>query len=453
MPAGRFYANVAYNKTNGKVYVIGGFDNNYVETKQTWQYDPMNDSWDTSRSDIPTPMAGSGTTSVGNFIYLIGSWNGGSGSTLHRRYDVTTNIWSNQVPLSSRPVYNPATVALGGRIYLIGGFPTGDRITFIYDIGTSTWDVHPSTNIVHGLTDAVALNGRVVIIGGDNGAGSAISTAEALAVVCSECPNRFSENFDALTPPALPDGWTATNAQGPAPFWTTTNTNAENLNNAYVTVSNQTSDKLLVTPQITLPPSSVQLRFRNAYHFSWSGGSYYNGGVLEISSPNLNGGAFTDIADPSVGASFVNGPYNYVVTDSTNPILGRRAWAADSIDYNFASFSPYLDTVVGLGSVVAGQPIQLRFRMGSGAGGLIAEWHIDNVMVKPGRCAPPLLSAVSRMVHGGAGTFDINLPATGTPGIECRTGPVAGGYQIALPLAAASHLVERLLLPGMLLQV
>ena len=31
-----------------------------------------------------------------------------------------------------------------------------------------------------------------------------------------------------------------------------------------------------------------------------------------------------------------------------------------------------------------------------------------------------LLSAVSRKVHGSAGTFDINLPLAGEPGVECR---------------------------------
>ena len=29
----------------------------------------------------------------------------------------------------------------------------------------------------------------------------------------------FSENFDAVIPPALPPGWLATNAQGPLPLW------------------------------------------------------------------------------------------------------------------------------------------------------------------------------------------------------------------------------------------
>ena len=40
------------------------------------------------------------------------------------------------------------------------------------------------------------------------------------------------------------------------------------------------------------------------------------------------------------------------------------------------------------------------------------------------------MSVVSRKAHGAAGNFDINLPATGTPGVECRNGPVVGEYQI-----------------------
>ena len=31
-----------------------------------------------------------------------------------------------------------------------------------------------------------------------------------------------------------------------------------------------------------------------------------------------------------------------------------------------------------------------------------------------------LMSAVSRKMHGGAGTFDVNLPVSGEPGVECR---------------------------------
>jgi uncharacterized repeat protein (TIGR01451 family) len=51
-------------------------------------------------------------------------------------------------------------------------------------------------------------------------------------------------------------------------------------------------------------------------------------------------------------------------------------------------------------------------------------------------------SVVSRKTHGGSGTFDIDLPVTGKPGIECRSGGNNGTYTLvftfANPLASVS---------------
>ncbi len=43
--------------------------------------------------------------------------------------------------------------------------------------------------------------------------------------------------------------------------------------------------------------------------------------------------------------------------------------------------------------------------------------------------------AVSRKTHGSAGDFDISLPLTGNPGVECRSGGVNDDYQIILTFA------------------
>ena len=49
-------------------------------------------------------------------------------------------------------------------------------------------------------------------------------------------------------------------------------------------------------------------------------------------------------------------------------------------------------------------------------------------------CAP-LQSVVSRKIHGGAGTFDIPLPLTGTPGLESRgTSTTSNSYTLIYTL-------------------
>jgi len=42
------------------------------------------------------------------------------------------------------------------------------------------------------------------------------------------------------------------------------------------------------------------------------------------------------------------------------------------------------------------------------------------------------INAVSRKVHGSAGTFDVGLPLVGAPGIECRSGGASNNYQVVV---------------------
>jgi len=46
------------------------------------------------------------------------------------------------------------------------------------------------------------------------------------------------------------------------------------------------------------------------------------------------------------------------------------------------------------------------------------------------------VSAGSRKVHGSVGSFDVDLPLTGTPGIECRSGGATGDHQLVLTFAS-----------------
>jgi len=54
----------------------------------------------------------------------------------------------------------------------------------------------------------------------------------------------------------------------------------------------------------------------------------------------------------------------------------------------------------------------------------------------------PLLSVSSRKTHGTAGTFDIDFPITGNPGVECRAGGANGNYNLVFTFTNPLSSVE-----------
>jgi N-acetylneuraminic acid mutarotase len=192
MPAGRYAASAAYYGANGKIYVIGGFDSNSNETDQTWEYDPVADSWDTSRADIPVGMAGAGYSIVGEFIYLAGGWGGGSGSTNHYRYDIVNNTWASMAPVPVA-IYAPASAAIGMQTYLVGGghvllgasnneftvaLHSSLRMpsvsydsTYIYDTLSNTWTTGPNTNSAHWFSGGTAIDRQLLVVAGESASG------------------------------------------------------------------------------------------------------------------------------------------------------------------------------------------------------------------------------------------------------------------------------------------
>jgi hypothetical protein len=69
----------------------------------------------------------------------------------------------------------------------------------------------------------------------------------------------------------------------------------------------------------------------------------------------------------------------------------------------------------------------------SGTGLLTINRDTTNFTIQSNQTCKPALqvllgSVVSRKTHGTAGTFDVNLPLTGTRGVECRTGGPTGDY-------------------------
>jgi uncharacterized delta-60 repeat protein len=82
-------------------------------------------------------------------------------------------------------------------------------------------------------------------------------------------------------------------------------------------------------------------------------------------------------------------------------------------------------TLTGL-SLPTGKSFYIRARgyytSGKGGASESIRESIRNVFINSGPSPLQLTSAVSRKIHGAAGTFDVNLPLTGQAGVECRNG-------------------------------
>ncbi|HZE72335.1 MAG TPA: HYR domain-containing protein [Pyrinomonadaceae bacterium] len=201
----------------------------------------------------------------------------------------------------------------------------------------------------------------------------------------------FSENFDGVTAPALPAGWVSSFTNGAANCtptgtcalgsnWTTVNTLSDTApNSAFHNDPSCVTNNTLDTPNISITTTSAQLTFRNNFNLE----SGFDGAVLEVSSPNINGGAFTDITNAAVGGSFVTGGYNATISvNFLSPIAGRQAWSGNS--------GGFITTTANLGPNVAGQTIKLRFRFASDCSVSGTRHNIDTIRITDGfTCCTP----------------------------------------------------------------
>jgi hypothetical protein len=191
---------------------------------------------------------------------------------------------------------------------------------------------------------------------------------------------------------------------------------------------------------VSIPNNEMRLKFRLEHNTE----ANWDGLVLEIS---IAGGAFQDIE--TAGGVFEAGGYTGLLsTSASQPLTGRRAWTG--LSGGTAAAPTYKDVTVKLPAAALGQNVQFKWRQGSD-GSVVPVTNpgsrVDSIILSStallcgGNNAPTPTSALSRKVHGAAGTWDIplptNVPLTGAIGIEPRSGPVVGEYQVIVTFPAA----------------
>ncbi|MEO8573443.1 MAG: FG-GAP-like repeat-containing protein [Pyrinomonadaceae bacterium] len=189
----------------------------------------------------------------------------------------------------------------------------------------------------------------------------------------------LQENFDGVTAPSLPDGWSTTSSANHQ-LWRTSATRKQSApNSLFSPAPFQQGMNEVISPPFSVTSANAEISFRNWYELetTFLRNRLYDGSVLEL---KIGNGDWQDIL--AAGGTFLSGGYDGTIDGCCmNPLAGRLGWSGRS---GLNDTSEFITTRAKLPASAAGQSVQLRFRIGSDIGGFREGQYIDNLEVADG---------------------------------------------------------------------
>ncbi len=472
MPDVRSFMASGYNPANGKIYLVGGYNTQYFDGAQadTWEYDPIADTF-TSRAPIPNAVGGAAYGIINGHMYVAGGKDSqGQSVNLVWDYNIAADTWTQKAStLCGGANYVSGSAAVLGKLWVFGGIsqpgvegrqsnippltkpdaehqPLGSNpsnVGRVYDPQTDTWGYTQNLNGPRSFVASAAIGNKLFAAGGFSDF-DILSTSET-ADACVTDPN-----------PATIQDYLVTTVTGIPIVPGTTD------------IGNHCDD---CSTQINLP---FPVRFYDRVYTS----AYVNSnGFLAFDDPgsgccghcipvpyfsNIISAEASDLytGDAALG----EGIFTSVSGSAPNRIFNvewRAAFCCGSGQptehFEIRLYENQNRTDIVYGTTSATLPAEVLSKsanLPSGSGFFGIGTQLDNGLCNytavscatapaPGTqytlsLSPPIIvtSAVSRKTHGSAGDFDINLPLSGRPGIECRSGGASNNYRIVVTFSA-----------------
>ena len=205
------------------------------------------------------------------------------------------------------------------------------------------------------------------------------------------------QNFDGVTAPALPVGWTTTGS----PAWVTSTTTPDTAPNDAYSGNVNNADSSLVSPALPVRASGASMSFRKNYNLETG----YDFLYLEAS---VNGGAFTDIV--TAGGIFTAGLPN-----------SGNGWSGNS--------GGYITSTVTLPPSANSGSIQLRWRVLTDASITSGGVRVDTITFTGLGTAPAFTSANSTSASEETAMAPFMVTTTGVPdaAISVTSGSLPSG--------------------------
>ena len=149
---------------DGKVYVLGGYDENRRSTATVEVYNPATDTWSFARS-LPFAVNHNAAAVAAGRLYSFGA---GAGETFI--YDANGNSWSARASSHFVHARTAAVGVINDKIYVAGGTGTpSERELEVYDPVANTWTVRAPMSVARNHCAGGAINGKFYVVGGRPG--------------------------------------------------------------------------------------------------------------------------------------------------------------------------------------------------------------------------------------------------------------------------------------------
>ena len=188
---------------NGKIYLVGGYSTGNVDPSfgQVWEYDPVANTFNTTRMSMPATLGGPGFGIINGHLYIAGGrdLNNTNLNTLYD-YDIAANTWTTRANMPSG-VNVPGSAVIAGKLWVFGGgnpftgpgtaptsaskgvrawlkrlfSPDTTNSLQVYDPATNSWTSGPTLNQQRSFPAGTAVGNTAVAVGGYTGSSTTAS--------------------------------------------------------------------------------------------------------------------------------------------------------------------------------------------------------------------------------------------------------------------------------------
>jgi len=155
----------------GKIYVIGGFDDNEGIVARVQVYDTATSTWSDGPA-LPRAVHHANAATDGTTIYVLGALTGNNFIAIGDSYALDPATGTQWTTLAALPAGRErgaaVTGVIGGRVLVAGGFRNlaASGLVDIYDPSTNTWSLGTSLSDVRDHACGGVIGGELVFAGG-----------------------------------------------------------------------------------------------------------------------------------------------------------------------------------------------------------------------------------------------------------------------------------------------